>query len=204
MAEATRLAEEDAAGGAALPETRPFRLRSAALVAEIVGAIAVVVSLVFVGLQLAQSNDLAREAAEQKQIESIGALSLVVAENPYLAELMARDQAGEALSPAERVAVTALMTHGQRTWEALYYQYRAGRVSPELWEAHRVQARAIQNTPMGKATWEGRKNWFSKSYREFRDSEGAGEGTGAVPPYAAPPAPASEPAALQPAGTPKP
>ncbi len=80
MAEATQLAEEDAAGGAALSETRPFRLRDAALIAEIVG------------LQLAQSNDLAREAAEQKQIESIGALSLVVAENPYLAELMARSR----------------------------------------------------------------------------------------------------------------
>ena len=59
MAEATQLAEEDAAGGAALSETRPFRLRDAALIAEIVG------------LQLAQSNDLAREDPVHLVIEGI-------------------------------------------------------------------------------------------------------------------------------------
>jgi hypothetical protein len=158
------------------PAEPPLRgLRKWALIAEVVGAAAVVISLVFVGVQLAQSNELAREAAEQKQIESIGELSRIVAENPHLADLMVRGQAGAPLTPAEQAEVFSLITYGQRTWEALFYQYKAGRVSPELWEAHRQQARAMQNTPLGQAVWRQRKHWFSRSYQQFRDSDGAGQ-----------------------------
>lgn len=148
-------------------------LQDLASIAEIIGAIGVMVSLVFVGLQVMQANQLAREAAEQKQIESIGSLSRILAENPHLAELWARAMAGEKLNPAELVSATSMITHGQRIWEALYYQYRAGRVSQELWEAHQTQAKAIQNTPMSQAVWAQRKLWFSKSYREFRDGDAA-------------------------------
>jgi hypothetical protein len=184
------------------PSEPPLRgLRKWALAAELVSAAAVVVSLIFVGLQLADSNELAREAAEQKQIESIGALSRIVAENPYIAEVMAKSQAGEKLTPAEQVSATSLMTYGQRTWEALYYQYRDGRVSPELWEAHRHQARAMQGTPLSQAVWKQRKSWFSKSYQEFRDSDGAGETPAPAPYDLAPLDRPPEPVA--PAATPK-
>jgi hypothetical protein len=171
-------------------------LQDAGAIADLIGAIGVIVSLIFVGLQIRQANQLAREAAEQKQIESIGSLSRIVAEHPHLADLMARGQAGEKLTVAENIALTSMITHGQRTWEALYYQYRAGRVDPELWEAHRRQARAMQNTPMGKAMWKLRKDWFSKSYQDFRDADGAGQEAGTLsykdsaqaPEPAAPPA----------------
>lgn len=182
-------------------EASMYQLKRAALIAEIVGAVAVVISLVFVGLQLAQANELAREAAEQKQIESIGALSRIVAENPHIADLLARGQTGEPMTPAEQVAATSMITYGQRTWEALYYQYKAGRVSPELWEAHRHQARAMQNTPLGQMVWKQRKNWFSKSYQEFRDSDGAGENPGAVTYDLSPPKPVAPPAEPKPAAT---
>jgi hypothetical protein len=61
-------------------------LQDLASLAEIIGAIGVMVSLIFVGLQVMQANQLAREAAEQKQIEAIGSLSRIIAENPRLRE----------------------------------------------------------------------------------------------------------------------
>ena len=153
----------------------PLRgLRKWALVAELVAAAGVIVSLVFVGLQLMQGNALAREAAEQKQIEAIGNLFRIVAESPFLSEAIAKAEAGETLTPGEMVGFTSLDTYAQRTWEALYFQYRAGRVDPELWDAHRELARAIQNRPISQAVWAQQKQFFSKSYRDFRDSEGAG------------------------------
>jgi hypothetical protein len=150
-----------------------------------------------------QANALAREAAEQKQIEAIGNLSRIVAENPFLSEAMAKAEAGEMLTPGELVGFTSLDTYAQRTWEALYFQYRAGRVDPELWEAHRELARAIQNRPMSQAVWAQSKQWFSKSYRDFRDGEVAGQTPGSLD-YGVPqPAPRLEPAAPQPAAPPK-
>ncbi len=187
MTEETQPASAVGASVSPAPPEPPLRgLRRWALIAEIAAAASVVVSLIFVGLQLAQANELAREAAEQKQIESMGSISRMLAENPDLADIWAKGLAGEELTPGERVALTSMITYGQRTWEALYYQYRAGRVDPELWEAHRMQARAVQNTPMSRAMWELRKGWFSKSYREFRDSDGAGAEPGPLD-YSIPP-----------------
>lgn len=168
-------------------EASMFRLKKAALVAEVIGAAAVVISLIFVGVQVAQSNALAREAAEQKQIEAIGNLSRIVAENPFLSEAMAKAEAGETLTPGEMVGFTSLDIYAQRTWEALYFQYQAGRVDPELWEAHRELARAIQNRPISQSVWVQSKQFFSKSYRDFRDSEVAGQTPGAPPANSMPP-----------------
>jgi hypothetical protein len=175
-------------------EASMFRLKKAALIAEIIGAAAVVISLVFVGVQVMQSNTLAREAAEQKQIESIGALSRIVAENPYLSETMAKANTGAPLTPGELVAITSLETYAQRTWEALYFQYRAGRVDPEVWEAHRDQARAIQSGPVSRSVWERQKTWYSKSYRDFRERDDA-EAPLSTFHYNAPPQPAAPPPA---------
>lgn len=173
----------------AAPPEPPLRgLRKWALVAELVGAAGVIVSLVFVGIQLMQANALAREAGEQKQIEAIGNLSRIFAENPQLSETIVKLNAGETPTPAELFAVTSLETYAQRTWEALYFQYRAGHVDPELWEAQRKLARSIQSNPMSQAVWAQEKQFFSKSYRDFRDNEIAGQAPGAPAGSNAPPA----------------
>lgn len=193
------MTEETSPPPVAAPPSEPplSGLRKWALVAEVIAAASVIVSLVFVGIQLMQANALAREAAEQKQIESIGSMSRILAENPDLAAIWAKGLAGETLTPAEQVSVTSMITYNQRVWEALYYQNRAGRVDPELWEAHRQQARTAQSLPMSQAMWEQRKTWFSKSYRDFRDSDGAGKAPGSLD-YGMPqPAPGPEPAAPQ-------
>jgi hypothetical protein len=186
------------------PSEPPLRgLRKWALVAELVAAAGVIVSLVFVGLQLMQGNALAREAAEQKQIEAIGNLFRIVAESPFLSEAIAKAEAGETLTPGEMVGFTSLDTYAQRTWEALYFQYRAGRVDPELWDAHRELARAIQNRPISQAVWAQQKQFFSKSYRDFRDSEVAAKAPGAPPANSNPPPARAPEQAASPAEAPK-
>lgn len=188
MGEATRQAEEAAAGAEPPPAPAPvktskFRLRDAALVGEIVGAVAVVLSLVFVGIQLAQANQLAREDAEQKQIEAINTISRLVIENPQLAGAMSRSQVGGELTPEDQVLMASLGTYAERTWEALYLQYKAGRVAPELWEAHRAQAVETYGNPQIQELWERRRSWFSKSYRDYRDAEAAKAGGAYRAPY---------------------
>jgi hypothetical protein len=156
------------------PELPLRGLRMWALIAEIIAAVAVVVSLMFVGLQLAQANALARDEARQNQIKSVGDISRMVVENPQLADIIARASAGETLSRADQVTATSYMTFAERTWEALYYQYLDGKIDAELWEAHRIQARVQQALPLNRAVWEQRKLWFTKRYREFREADGAG------------------------------
>jgi hypothetical protein len=141
-----------------------------AAVAEIIGAIGVMVSLVFVGIQMMQANKLARAAAQQKQIESLRGISQLVMENPLLADILGRGPGAE-LTGSERVFVVAFMSYAERMWEGLYEQYRLGLVDPETWEAHRRQARAVQLEPLNQAVWKLRKHWYSDRYQKFRDTD---------------------------------
>lgn len=145
----------------------------AAAIAEVVGAIGVMISLVFVGLQMQQANKLARNAAQQKQIESIRDISRLIIENPVIGDLLTRKPGAE-LTPSERVFLFAFMSYGERMWEGLYEQYRQGLVDPEVWEAHRRQARAVQADPLNEAVWQVRKGWYSERYQKFRDADSAG------------------------------
>jgi hypothetical protein len=154
------------------PSDPPLRgVRLWALVAEIVGAVAVVVSLVFVGLQVAESNELARSAATKAQIEKIAEFSRVMLQTPGTADLLAKTGSGQPLTPAEQIQLRFILSYGERNQEELYYQFIEGKIDPALWEAHRAQVRASQNNPYAEAFWEAAKTYYSPRYRAFREAD---------------------------------
>lgn len=165
----------------AQPETAKPRSRltlaSAALIAEIIGGLAVVVSLLFVGFQLAQGNKLERNAAMQRQIEAVTTLSRAVIDQPELSDMFGRANRGEELKRDEEVKLEAFLLYADRTWEGLYLLYLDGQIDKDLWEAHRSQALPVNKTPVSMAVWKARRMWFTPRYRAFRDSElAAGRG----------------------------
>ena len=178
MGEATRGAEEaEEQVAPAAATTRVLNLRSAALVAEIVGGLAVVVSLIFVGVQLAQANNLERNAAMQRQVEAVTNLQSSVIERPAIIAALSKAARGEELSIYDRLNVESFLLYSDRTWEGLYLQYLDGQIDRDLWEAHRAQARPLHNSPAARAVWDARRMWFTPRYRAFRDNEIA-TGTG--------------------------
>jgi hypothetical protein len=157
----------------AAPSEPPLRgLRLWAVVAEVVAAAAVVVSLVFVGVQLAQANVLARNAAIQEQIRAVQNLNREVYSNPAVLDAFARQARGET-TPTDQLALDNFRSFAEHTWEALYWQHKAGQIPEELWEAHRRQADSIGAQSTRKAYWAANKQFYSKSYQEFRDASEA-------------------------------
>lgn len=151
------------------PPLRGVRLW--ALVAEIIGGLAVVVSLVFVGVQLAQANKLERNAAMQRQIAAVTTLQQSVSDRPDVLSALGRASRGEPLTPLERIQVEGYVMFSDHTWEGLYLQYLDGQVDKDLWEAQRAQARILNNNPVFRKVWNERRAWFTPSYRAFRDAE---------------------------------
>lgn len=151
-------------------------LQEAGSIADLIGAVGVIVSLIFVGLQLQQSNRLARNAARQQQIAAMGRISEVISGDAGLSDILTRAVAGRELSAAEEARLVAYITHMERIQEGLYWQYQDGQVDPELWEAHRRMTRAAQNLPFVRTVWAARKHYFSKRFQEFRDQEEASAG----------------------------
>lgn len=157
---------------AATPSDPPLRgLRKWAVVAEVVAAVAVVISLLFVGFQLAQANKLERNAAMQRQIESVTLLSRSVIDTPEISDYFRKANRGEQLTIEEMVKLEAFLMYADRTWEGLYLLYLDGQIDKDLWEAHRAQALPVNNAPAAQAVWKARRTWFTPRYRAYRDNE---------------------------------
>jgi hypothetical protein len=138
---------------------------------QAIAAIAVIASLIVLIIQVRQGNQLARSAAARSQIESLKSISQAMYQTPGLAELFVKANSGQTLSEAERLQITSYLTAASRTWEAMYDAYRQGLIDPDLWEAHRKQARVLAAAPMARAVWALRRNWYSKAYRDFHEAD---------------------------------
>ena len=96
---------------------------------ELVAPTGVIASLIFVGLQIRQSNALGRLQAQQSMAETWSTVNLSVATDHVLADLMARMQAGELkvdFTPGEAVSLYQLLHGLDHTWEMYYLQTESG------------------------------------------------------------------------------
>ena len=124
-----------------------LQLRDWASVAEIIAAFAVVLSLVFVGVQIRASTRAAQAAAYQ-DLNAIEIDMLYdLGKDPVLAARYNRAWlAPTALSSEEVLSAQYLRLSTMRLWEAFYLQYRSGSLSEEAWAAREPVIRRLART----------------------------------------------------------
>jgi hypothetical protein len=124
-----------------------FQLRDWASVAEIIAAVAVVVSLGFVGMQIRASTRAAQAAAYQdlNAIE-INMLYDLGKDQALAARYNRAWLAPNTVSVEEVTSAGYLRLATMRLWEAFYLQYRSGSLSEEAWAAREPVIRRLTRT----------------------------------------------------------
>lgn len=121
--------------------------------AELVGIIAIVASLVFVGLQLRQSHEIALATQYQARAEATQNLHLAGIEADWLPVRPLRNGISEALS--SRDINTFLWLWIQ--YDNHYYQYQAGYLDESAWQAQRRNIRELYSFCDARFVYEWRK-----------------------------------------------
>jgi len=148
-----------------------FGLSDWANVAEIGAAAGVIVSLIFVGLQL-QNNTEATEAATREAInqKDLEFLSLRM-DSSVLARAHAKLENGEALTPLEISQLVHQEYVNFISFEHSFYQYRKGVLEPNEWLRHRnIAEDQIQRFPFARTMWTSKRDTFSPEFQELVDS----------------------------------
>ena len=102
--------------------------------AEFIGIVAIVASLIFVGLELKQGHDIARADVHlQRAALAIAANSSV--NDPAVQAVIAKVTAGDDLTIGERLVVDGVFERTLIFYENNHYQYQLGMVPDELWLA---------------------------------------------------------------------
>ena len=141
-------------------------------IAEISAAVLVIVSLMYVGVQIKQNTETLKLSTAHNTAEDFTGIYLSLAERGELADIFFRGLQGlDALEPVERLRFYAYFHKFFRTYENAYYQFTRGALEAEPFEGLSQQMILMKTSPGLPAYWQDRKEFFSKTFQEFVDNE---------------------------------
>jgi hypothetical protein len=147
-----------------------------AAIGEMVGAIAVVVSLIYVGVQLRQNTRATRVSTSQAFIQIHGGALNPVIQAPAFRDIYWRGLAGVSnLHGSELAAFGAWTAHTIRAWESFYFQRKAHAFEDPMWFGWNRQFLDLFGYPGVQQVWAIRRHHFSEEFREFVERDIAGK-----------------------------
>jgi len=147
-------------------------LEEIAIVSQIVSSGGVIASLIFVGFQVRQSNQMMGDTAIRHHAERIQSVSKAMFEAPDLADIWLRGGEGLGkLSAEERVRFINLNLYVLRIWEQLHLQKERGMMDVQMWDANINILRDIHHQlPGTAAVWGLKRHLFSRRFQDFYES----------------------------------
>ncbi len=137
-----------------------------AAVAEIVGAIAVVATLIYLAIQVKQNTGAIQSSNAMVLHNNISDLARDVARDRELGGIIVRALAGtDELSPAEKMASYGWFYTFLKTGELAHMRYRSGDLEKKYWDATLVFFRAYWQTPGFREYWAHRKAAFTPDFQ---------------------------------------
>src|SRR5436190_13221028 len=137
-------------------------------IGQIVGAIGVVVSLIYVATEVRNSARATQLASRRSISEIFTLLSRQLAEHPDLRELYYRGLHDfESLEGTDLVGFAQVMLQLFRAYEEAYYGHLEGDVDPRLWRGWEAAMRDINGYPGVQAYWRSRSHWYSEEFAKY-------------------------------------
>jgi hypothetical protein len=137
---------------------------------EIIGGLAVVLSLIYVGSQIRQSTKSTQSQASQAFIQAFDLSVAPLTKNPEFRDLFWRGLSGiQALKGSEIVAFSAWIMVTMRSFESFYYQTREGVFDTHIMEGWINQYADLLGYTGSGDVWAARRHQFGEEFRNYVD-----------------------------------
>ena len=149
-----------------------MNLEELVLWADLVQAVAVVATLLFVGFQVRYSTRIARMTAAQTSAQMLAENLGRVTESPELAALItgSRDQQ-RSLNAADQMRISNFLTAAFRNFEVLHAHRRYNIYEEELWQGSAARLRMMISMPRIREWWAENQPLYAASFRTHVNSE---------------------------------
>ncbi len=135
---------------------------------ESVGIVAVILGLIFVGLELRQNSELLRITATQTlAAEFSNALEVMAYEGEAACVYALGVNGLHNLNDVQRLRFFVQMFLILRSGEQLHYYSLEGMVEDRVWRGFERQLLEVTNLPGVQEYWEVRSSWYSDAFQEF-------------------------------------
>ena len=147
-----------------------MKLKKYALIAEIIGGLAVIMGLVFLGLELRQNTLTQRVTATQTLVVDYENAVDLLTKDRRSACIYVRGSNGlENLTGIERYEFFVMWFHLLRAAEQLHYYSIEGMVEQRIWRGFQRQLDEVVRYPGVREYWELRRDWYSDELQGFID-----------------------------------
>jgi hypothetical protein len=137
-----------------------MRLQDLGAIGDLIGGVAVVVSLIYLAYQIRQNSKQIEQNSRHVEASMYHATNdafnrwfALIAQDADLAALWHRTAAGEALKDEELMRVHALLSMLFLSYENNFQQIRLGSVTRETFEIARPAIAAVMSRPVVQAWW---------------------------------------------------
>lgn len=143
-------------------------------IAEMIGAIGVILSLLYVGRQLRQSNVMARSATRQEINSSLSSWATNVAVSPSLAEAFAKvqyhDLVREDASDEEKIQIAYAYFGFIAQQHFMYAQWQEGIITEQELDELLGPGSALLETPYLRSVWPIIRISFPKDFADWYEN----------------------------------
>ena len=137
-------------------------------IAELLGALGVIVSLIYLAAQIRQNTRSACSASFQVAAAEAGQIYRVIAENSEAARVFRIGmQEPTRLDSDEMVRFVSLLASMFRGYENMFVQYQNRKVDEASWAAWRTSMVTALESPGGSCFWEARGRSFRQDFQRL-------------------------------------
>jgi hypothetical protein len=141
-----------------------------AAIAEIVGALAVVISLIYLALQIRAQTNQSKLAAQHEVSGGIREVSNLFATEDISDVFVRANKDFDSLSDAELVRLIVAITNLFRVWEEAFAESRDGHLGATNWKSLSGDYSQLMGAPSFRRVWELRKQNYYPEFQIYVDS----------------------------------
>ena len=140
-------------------------------IGEIVGAITVVVSLVYLAVQIRQGTEAQRTENYSRALDRISAMQSAIGRDSELATMLSKGVTDiSLLSPQERMQFTWAFYEVFGAFEFMFYASRSDSIPGEVWQRWSAAIAWWLTFPGVRDWWHAKPTPFTASFTSFVDS----------------------------------
>jgi len=137
-------------------------------IAEIVASLAVIASLIYIGLEIRQNTGATQAAAAQAYVDTMSNNVGLINSSSNLADVLHRGTNGLSnLENGEIIQFGAFLDQNFITFEAFYFQWKAGVLNARLWSIYSHAIADFMIQPGEQEWWETKRHWFDEEFQDY-------------------------------------
>lgn len=140
--------------------------------AELVGAVGVIASLVYLASQIRQNTNAMRGTAHESSVARNTSWTIAIGSSAQVAALLTKGHSDyHSLSSEERYQYTHMLTAMFLGAEATFHQYKRGNLEREIWERSLASVHVYAAFPGVRTFWKATRAIYTPEFQSIVDAE---------------------------------